>query len=136
MNTLRWVLLIPAAVVAWYAVFVIGLFTHGWVEQLICPPQDFMSGSCFNAGVQKWLDALMHCFVALAAVAVELAAVLVAPQRREAVLWVALALGLAAAAAMAALASAWTFFAAALIGGVAGAVLIVRVLRKRMAHAP
>lgn len=131
MTLLRWLLLLPAAVLAWYAVFALGLYTHGLAERHLCPPADLVSGWCFNAGVQRTLDFLMHGFVALSAVAVGVALVVVAPARREQVLLVALPAGILVALLLALAAQAWSLWAAAAVGGTLGFRLLRAWLRRR-----
>lgn len=130
MHTLRWFLLIPGVILAWFAVFMLGLVTYAFVEKIFCSTEEMVSNFCINEQIQNWLMVLVHVFVALSAWAVILVAVAIAPGYKDKVLWVTLALGLAVAAYLAYPIDAWSLFAVAAVSGIASAMLIARhVLR-------
>jgi hypothetical protein len=131
MRTIRWILVVPAAVVAWYAVFALGLFSHSYVEGNMCPPEDLVSGFCDNDTVQGWLRVIMHLFVGISAFAVVMTTAAVAPDHKERVAWATLAAGIVVAACFAVSAAAWSLFAVAAVGGAAAALSIVRFVRTR-----
>ena len=124
MSALRWLLLIPVAVAAWYAVFAAGLFLHVQIERDLCPAQDMVSGFCHNEWIQLVLRVLMHLSVVVSAAAVILGASLTAPRRKELVSWSALAIGVSIAGYFASITTAWSHFTAAIVGGLSGAVFI------------
>lgn len=124
MNTLRWLLLAPAALAAWYAVFVLGLFSHSFVESRLCPPEELLSGFCTNATAQVWLEIIVHVFVALSALAVMTTSAIVAPGRKRSIAWLTLALGTAVAAYLGTETHEWALFASAVAGGFAGLAII------------
>jgi uncharacterized membrane protein YraQ (UPF0718 family) len=130
MNTLRWALLIPAVVAAWYAVLISGLWLHFYIEQHACPPQDLVSGFCDNEQIQAWLRSLRYVAVGVSAAAVETVAVLVSPSHKARMAWITLAAGLLVAAYFAT-AAGWSLFLAAAVGGGLSALVIVRTLRRR-----
>lgn len=49
---LRWLLVVPAAVGAWYFVFVVGIFTHAFLEEALSPAGEMESGMRMNRRVQ------------------------------------------------------------------------------------
>lgn len=133
MRVLRWLLLVPASVAAWYAVFVGALATHFYVGRHFCPPGELISGSCQNETLALVLEILTHFSVALSAIAVEVTAAIVAPAHKEATVWAAFAAGTLAATWMGVAAQAWSLLLAALLGGVVSAIGIVFVLRAQAA---
>lgn len=131
MRLLRWALLLPAALCAWYAMFFIGLSAHTFVERHFCPPPELVSGFCTNASLQQALELVMLLSVAISALAVELAATAMAPSHKEITVWTTLAAGIVTAGFIAFSAQAWSLFLAAAAGGTLGAVAIVIFLRAR-----
>jgi hypothetical protein len=96
----RWLLVIPAAVAAWYAVFIVALFTHQYIEQNVCPEADLASGACQNAAIQRALVLVIYVSVSVSALAVELAAAAMAPSHKAAVVWVMFIAGSLVAASL------------------------------------
>jgi hypothetical protein len=134
MRVLRWALLVPLAIAAWYAVFATGLFTHFYVEQHFCPSEDLVSGFCQNQSMQIALTVLMHTFTALSAAVVCFSAVLVAPSHKEPVVWIAFVIGLLIATCFGFMARDWSLFVAAAIAGAVAATAITFSLRARASH--
>jgi hypothetical protein len=122
---------LPAAVAAWYAVFAAGLFAYRWVESF-CPPHELISGMCMNAGVIRAQRATIVLFVALSAVAVVLAAVITAPERKFEIAWITFAAGSALAIFMAVVGESPAEGAAAVVGGLLTALIITRRKRKSL----
>ena len=83
MKILRWFMVAPGAILAWYLVFIVGVFTFPMVEKALCPPGDMISGMCGNEKVQGQLDLLIHFFVGMSALAVVSAAATIAPSRKR-----------------------------------------------------
>ena len=129
MRAVRWLLLVPAAIGAWYAVFAAALFAYFYVERHFCPPTDLVSGFCANETVQQALEALTHLSVALSAIAVEVVASAMAPSHKEPTVWATLGAGLVIAGIFGFAAHAWSLFLAAAVGGTLGAVAIVLFVR-------
>src|SRR5687768_1895463 len=92
-HILRWLLVVPAAVGAWYFVFVVGIFTHAFLEAALCPAGEMVSGMCMNRRVQFSLQVVIHAFVALSAAAVVSTAAAVAPSHRSKTVWIAFGTG-------------------------------------------
>lgn len=128
MRTLRWLAIVPGAYIAWYLVFVSGLFIHGIVEAALCPPDEMISGMCANGRVRAALDLLIHLFVGVSAVAVVSAAVAIAPSRKKIVAWLAFSTGSAAALILAMSVDASSNGVVAIVAGLAAACLFERFL--------
>ena len=90
---LRWILVVPLAICAWYAIFALGMYTNFYVERNFCPPEDIVSGFCHNNEIQMWLKIIRHFFVFLSAVVVVLVATVVAPSNRKRVAWGSFSVG-------------------------------------------
>ena len=93
MRGLRWLLLVPGVIAAWYATFILGVVAYAVLERAACPPADWRSGTCYNSEVDRLLESVSYAFVALSAVAVVVAAALIAPSRTNVVAWSAYAVG-------------------------------------------
>lgn len=92
MNSwLRWAALVPAVILAWVCVFILGTIAYGYFVHWLCPPEDIISGGC-GADVRA-LEFLIPTFSGLSAVAVVFSAVFVAPVKKLAVAWGALVVG-------------------------------------------
>ncbi len=120
MIALRWLLLIPATIAGWYAIFAAALFTHFYVEQYFCPPEDLVSGFCHNAKIQWMLAGLIHVSVGLSSITVIGIATMVAPSHKKQTTRVILAVGIVVAAYFGFVAHSWSLFLAAAIGGILG----------------
>jgi hypothetical protein len=131
MVVLRWLLLIPAAVAAWYAALVLGVLTHQAIDDHLCPPEDVVSGECVNPVILQVLEVTIHVFAAVSAVAVICASVLVAPRHKRAVAWLCLVLGTPIAGYMGAITHEWTLFASAVGGGCFTLAIVLRRLQQR-----
>src|SRR5262245_18170177 len=97
MKILRWMLVPVAGLAAWFAAFFVGSLTYGPVERIICPPGDFVSGTCMNATVGKFMQGWIVLFVAIASVGVVAAAAWAAPTHKARVAWSIYAVGAAVA---------------------------------------
>ena len=131
MKLARWLFILPAAIAAWYAVFITGMFVYTAVERVACPPADFVSGYCMNERVQLALEITVHVFVALAAIAVVVATVITAPSHKVAVAWAAFVIGSNAAVLFAFAANAYSQGASAIAAGLATTFFLVRRERAR-----
>lgn len=134
MHLLRWSLVLPAAIGIWYLVFALALFGHFCVERSLCPPEDLVSGFCYNTSIQRLLDILMHLSVAASAIAVGVVAAIMAPSHKEQTVWTTLAAGIVTAGIFGIFTDAWSLFLAAATGGVLGAAAIVSCLRVQAAN--
>jgi hypothetical protein len=123
---LRWLLVGPAAIAAWYLVFIVGLFTHGFLDEALCPAGEMESGMCMNRRVRLTLGILVHVFVALSAVAVVSTAVAVAPSHRNRTAWVAFVTGSVVAVAFGIAAWAYTEAVAAAAAGLLTVIAVAR----------
>ena len=129
-TIVRWILVLPAAIAAWYLVFFAGIFVHGIVEHALCPTPEFISETCVNDRVIRILHGVIVLFVALSAVAVMLAVVITAPSEKLLMTWVAFAVGSGVAIFMAVVAKSPAEGAAAVAAGLLTALAIRRRLRR------
>ena len=125
-NRIRWLLVIPAAIAAWYLVVAIGIFTHGFLEEALCPTGEMESGMCTNRRVRLVLEVIVHVFVGLSAITVELAAAATAPAFRERTAWATFAIGGVVAAFLGIAAGAYGELATALMAALVTAIVITR----------
>ncbi|NJD24058.1 MAG: hypothetical protein FIB06_01485 [Betaproteobacteria bacterium] len=135
MCVIRWLLLPPAVIGIWYAVFAMALFGHFHLERSLCPPEDLVSGHCANASIHLLLEILMHFSVGLSAVAVCLAAAAIAPAHKVTTVGITFAGGLLIAGFLALAAKAWSLFLAAALPGLLCTLAIVIFLRAKTAPA-
>jgi hypothetical protein len=96
----RWLMVAPASLLAWVVTLFVGIFFSAYVETLLCPPEDFISGYCDNEMVRTTVNLVFSVFAGLSAVAVILAAVVTAPANKTYVAWVSLVIGSAIAISM------------------------------------
>lgn len=80
---LRWVLLLPALVVVWYAWLAAGLFGHVWLERSLCPPGEMVSGVCENVWVARCLGLWVKAMAAGVAASLVATAFVLAPRWRR-----------------------------------------------------
>lgn len=97
---LRWAGVVPAAVLAWQAVFVLGLLLLSTLDSF-CPPALVVSGHCTADWHPAATRAVFVLCAGLAAFSVVLGAALVAPAHRRLVAATAFGIGLVVAACMA-----------------------------------
>ncbi|HEY5761904.1 MAG TPA: DUF2784 domain-containing protein [Rhodocyclaceae bacterium] len=125
LDWLRWGLLLPAALVGWYAALVAGMLLLALAERL-CPAEAMVSGAC----VAPWFDSVstaVFCFsTGLAAALIVLLPTLVAPRARPHVAWVVFGLGSVAAVLMGVTASAYAEMASAVVAGALMAIWLSR----------
>ena len=126
MRTLRWALVLPAAVGSWYATFAVGLMTHQWLEAVLCPPDQMSSGTCMSAIVNAWMARVVVFFVGVSAVAVVGVAAAVAPEEKKLIAWCAFGTGALVAIFCAVAADAYAEGAAAVLAGLATALFVSR----------
>ena len=123
MRALRWWSLLPATVAAWYATFITGMFAYSFIESYLCPQEELISGICINRSIRSILDVTSHVFVAASAIAVVVAAVSVAPNRKKEVAWLSFVVGAAAATYFGVRTHDYHLLAAAIAGGLGTLIL-------------
>lgn len=126
MKILRWILVPVAGLAAWYVVAFVGLVTYGLVERAICPSGDFISGTCMNATVGKFMQGWVMLFVGMSAMGVVAAATWAAPTHKALVAWLVFVFGAAVAVFFAVQARMYFAGAVAILSGAATAVASAR----------
>ena len=81
-RAIRWVLILPAAIAAWYAAVFITIGLYEGVD-VICPLGRIESGRCFAPWFLEASDAFIALGAALAAALVMIACTLLAPTHRR-----------------------------------------------------
>jgi hypothetical protein len=127
-RVIRWLLLVPSAVVGWYFAFFISLALHevvvGRCYDSDARPPDYCQASWFP---REFLhDALVLFGVGLSAVVVVLVAALVAPSHKAHAAWVTLAAGAALAIVAGYGTGAVAEAGVAVVAGVLAAVVVSR----------
>jgi MFS family permease len=126
-HALRWILILPAAVAAWYAALLLGIALYQGVEAL-CPPDQVESGHCFAPWFLTVSNALIAFGAALAAVLVMIACTLLAPAHKRQVAMATFALGTLAAVAMG-----WNHAIAPMIAAIMAGAIVLAILLRRYA---
>ena len=127
-SAIRWLLIVPSAVAAWYFAFFVSLVLHevvvGRCLNSDAPPPEYCQASWFP---REFLhDTLVFFGVGLSAVVVVMVAAVVAPSHKRHVAWVALAAGATLAAVVGYSAGAVAEAAVAIAAGVLAAVVASR----------
>lgn len=130
-DLFRWVMLVPAALISWYLVFLIGLFVHRFAEVKLCPKDALISGFCHDAVVQLLLAVLMRLLVALSAAVVIGVSWWVAPKYKLQVIWFCYGIGALVAVVLGASSNAIDLALAACIGGLLVVFALPRWRRAR-----
>lgn len=92
MIWIRWLAVIPVAILSCHAVFLLGmalLIGIGW----LCPPEEMISGSCVAWWASYAERAAFVVCAGLAAFLVVVSAAVVAPSHRKQVAWASFAIG-------------------------------------------
>ena len=127
-SAIRWLLLVPSAVAAWYVAFFVSFLLHEVVVGRCfgsdAPPPEYCQAAWFP---REFLhDALVFFGVGLSAVVVVLVAAVVAPSHKGHVAWVALAAGATLAIVAAYGSGAVAEAGVAVVAGVLTAVVVSR----------
>ena len=126
-QLVRWILILPAAVVAWYAAPAIGILLQTGVDAL-CPSDQVVSGLC-GATWYSTVSAALICFGAgLAALFVLVACTLLAPSHKREVAIGAFVIGAVVAGIMGFSAQVFGAFATSVVAGALALVVILRRL--------
>ena len=131
-HVLRWLLVIPAALVGWYLALVVGLLLLSLVESF-CPSEAMVSGHCYAAWFQWSEEALFVLTTALAAWLVVLLPTLTCPTRKRTVASIAYVIGAVTAIIFAVTGPIWIPAIAALLMGF---LTLRRVYRKNSLNPP
>jgi fructose-specific phosphotransferase system IIC component len=130
-RVLRWLIIVPAAVAAWYLALALGLGMYGGVDAL-CPSNQRISGQCIAPWFNPTIDALIAIGAAVSAIFVVLTATFIAPSHK---LYAAVASYIIGGVVAVAMGFESKVYAALLAALIAGALTLAIVLRK-LAQAP
>ena len=138
MALVRWLILVPVTLLAWFAVVCATILLYEVINKSLCPPGDIVSGSCTNDSVVLILHIWIHVAIGLSAIAVLVTAFLIAPEGKEPVVWLTLLIGSLFAIAFAAHLplKALSCLAAAEIPALLTTLLLVRIARNADAAQP
>jgi hypothetical protein len=114
---IRWLLVLPAAYLAWGVALLFGMLLHG-AAQSLCPDDQMVSGMC-TAPWSPQVDRIVTCLGAgTAAALILISSTLMAPSHRLTVAWVTLGIGVFSATGFALLIGAWLELISAITAGV------------------
>lgn len=124
-RMIRWILILPAAIAAWYVSLFLGLALYQGLEAL-CPPDQMESGQCFAPWFLTASKVLIALGAALAATLVMVTCTWIAPAYKRQVAIATFVVGTAVAIILA-----WNLeFAAMASAIVAGAIALAILLRR------
>jgi hypothetical protein len=126
-RMIRWILVLPTALAAWYAALFISIALYRGVEAL-CPFGQVESGRCFAPWFLDSSDAFIASGAALAAALIMIACTLLAPTHRRQVAITTFIVGTIAAIMMG-----WETFAAATIAAIISGAIVLVILLWRLA---
>jgi hypothetical protein len=126
-RLIRWILVLPAAVAAWYAALFISIALYKGVEAL-CPFGKVESGRCFAPWFLDASEVFIASGAALAAALVMIACTLLAPTHRRQVAIATFIVGTIAAIMMG-----WETFAGATITAIISGAIVLVILLWRLA---
>jgi len=125
MKCLRWFAVVPSAILAWYAAFILGLVALSGVDAL-CPPESMISGLCGAWWYPPTERAIILVAVGLSAFLVVVSASAVAPSHRVPVARLAYGVGVVVAVYFVVQTSAVGEFLAAILAGFLGVFCVAR----------
>jgi hypothetical protein len=125
-HTIRWILILPAAIAAWFAALFMGITMYRGVE-LLCPSDQMSSGHCFAPWFETVTDALIALGAALAAVLIMVSCTWLAPAHKREVAITTFVVGTSVAILMGNDSS--KGFAPMVAAIVAGAIVLAILLR-------
>lgn len=133
MTMLRWLAVMPCAVLAWYVALAAGSALLSGIY-VLCPAEDVTSYSCVAwwYGYAEWV--VLKLSVAASAFVVVITAAATAPYWRLQAAWLAYLAGSAIAAYLVAQTAAVGEFIAALIAGLGGVYLVAKRLHNTTAQ--
>jgi hypothetical protein len=125
-SVVRWILVVPSAVVAWYFAFLVGAVLFAY---LVAPCMDSDAPQpqfCEAAWFEALKRGVMFFGVGLSAILVVVVSAVVAPSHRTAVAWTALGVGTVVASVMGYGAEAFAEAVVAIACGVLAALFVSR----------
>ncbi|MFY0666336.1 MAG: hypothetical protein JXQ97_17070 [Natronospirillum sp.] len=131
MKWFRWLAVIPSSIIAWYAMFILGMFVLFGINYL-CPPEDIVSGQCMAWWYSYAEQSTIYLFVALSAFFVVVCAAIVAPSHRMYVAWVAYLSGFLVAVYFVSQTSTVGEFVSAILAGLLGVFSVAKFLGRQI----
>lgn len=128
MKWFRWLAIAPTSVVAWYAIFILGMFVLFGIKDHLCPPAELVSGQCMAWWYSYVERTIIYLFVALSAFVVVVCAAIIAPSHRIYVAGVAYLSGFLMAAYFLSQTSAVGEFVSAILAGLLGVFGVAKFL--------
>jgi len=113
---IRWICVVPAAVISWYAVLIIGMITLSLINDF-CPYGEVVSGLCFATWYDYAEQIIIIIFVGFSAALVVLTASWVAPGKKALVAVIVFLCGLLIALLLTIHLGSWWELAAAISAG-------------------
>jgi len=130
MRLVRWILIVPAAVVAWYAAFLLGLVILAGIDAL-CPAKQAVSGLCVAPWYSAASTAVICVGAGLAAVLIMLTCTWLAPSNKQQVAILTFVVGAVVASLMGLSAGAF----APMVASIGAGALVLWGLTRRLAAA-
>lgn len=129
-EIIRWVMVIPAAVIGWWLAISFGLLLTS-VPGYFCPPELTESGVCMTPWYGPVMSGIMIFAAALSAVMTLLFAVLVAPNKRDLVAKAVFVAGSIYATYFAFSISAWAEYVGAIMFGLVTLLFLTKKYGRR-----
>jgi hypothetical protein len=126
-RAIRWVLILPAAIAAWYAALFITIGLYQGVEA-ICPLGRIESGRCLAPWFLSASDAFIALGAALAAALIMVACTLLAPTHKRHV-----AIATFVAGTVTAIMAGWRDFESAVLAAIVSGAIVLATLYLRLA---
>ena len=126
-QTIRWILILPGAIAAWFAALVIAIALYQGLEAL-CPSDQMESGHCFAPWFSTASEVLIAFGAALAAALVMITCTLLAPAHKRQVAIATFAVGTIVAIIMG-----WKSDFAAMMAAIVVGNVILAILHRRLA---
>ena len=130
MRILRWILILPAAIAAWYVALFAGIALYLGLNSL-CSPDRFVSGLCSAPWYVSASGALVAFGAALAAALILVTSTLLAPDYKRQIAFATFIVGALVAICMGLATQAYAAMASAILVGAAVLAVIIRRLASR-----
>ena len=130
MKVIRWLAIVPLAVLAWYATMIFAITIHLQLAKF-CVREDFISGICAANWYTIAGDFLLHAGTALSAFLVIVVSATIAPSQKIGITWLAFAIVTLIASYMGHAIGEYAALATTIAVGLGTALLVHRRLKSR-----